>query len=214
MNYKIAKTMLVLCVVYLIGFYILKFIFPELLLQTITDPTVIKVGKFFDSNKILYHTLRLATSYITYYLFIFASTGRFRLRWYEHIYICVAIAVCKIVVELSPQLYTHTSISVMFLLALICKGKLLYSVVSFVIHGYLSQLLLSIRGFETVLVYVNTLSGIMLNLEGYVWLILLGIIFYIKERNKNGRILTPVYQQTQQANGETISESGKERSES
>lgn len=44
MNYKIAKTMLVLCVVYLIGFYILKFIFPELLLLSITSPIMIRLG--------------------------------------------------------------------------------------------------------------------------------------------------------------------------
>lgn len=186
MNYKIAKTMLVLCVVYLVGFYVLKFAFPDLLLQTITSPTVLKLGEFFDGNIVLYHILRLGTSYVTYYLFICASTGRFRLKWYEHLYIVGAISICKVVVEFFPELYTHTSISVMFLLALLCKGKLLYATVSFALHGYLSQFLLSIRGFETVLIYVNTVSGILLNFEAYVWLILLGIIFYFKEKKENG----------------------------
>ena len=48
MNYKIARTMLTLCVVYLVGFYILKFIFPNLLVQAITSPTVLKFGEFLN----------------------------------------------------------------------------------------------------------------------------------------------------------------------
>ena len=195
MNYKIAKTMLVLCVVYLIGFYMLKFIFPELLIQTITSPTILKLGEFVDSNKLTYHLLRIATAYITYLLFVCACTGRPAFKLKDQIFILGGVAIAKIVLELMPELYTHTSISIMLLLSLLCCGDLFKTTITFVLHGFLSQFLASIRGIETVFIHINSMSGLLLNLEAYVWLVLLAIIFYIKRREKNGRICTSVSQQ-------------------
>ena len=216
MNYKIAKTMLVLCVVYLIGFYILKFIFPELLLQTITSPAMLKLGDFLNSWVGFGYIVRYICNFISFYLFACASSGKFKFNKWQFLTIVLAVVVNNIVSEFFPELYTHTSISLMFVIAFICGGKLISATISFVLHGYLSQFLLSIRGFETILQNfgrLSVLSGLLFSFEAYVWLLLLAIIFYIKER-KNERLCTPVYQQTQQANGETISESGKERSES
>lgn len=184
MNYKIAKTMLVLCVVYLIGFYILKFIFPELLLQTITSPTVLRLGKFVDSNKFTYHLLRIITAYLTYFLFVCACTGRPAFKLKDQIYILCGVAVAKVVLEFMPELYTHTSISIMLLLSLLCGGNLFRTTITFVLHGFLSQFLASIRGIETVFIHINSMSGLLLNLEAYVWLISLAIIFYFKEKKK------------------------------
>ena len=186
MNYRIAKTMLILCVVYLIGLYILKFIFPELLLQTITSPTILRLGEMMSRYKILEHALKLLSSFLTYYLFVCASSGRFKRTWLEMFYIVLGVAICKVVVEFLPDLYTHTSISVMFILALLCKGNLKKTAIAFVLHGYCSQFLFLIRGFETVVIYVNSISGFLINIEGLFWLALLGIIFYIKENKENG----------------------------
>ena len=217
MNYKIAKTMLVLCVVYLIGFYVLKFIFPELLLLSITSPIMIRLGEFFSNSWVGFsHILKVLTSLWTYCIFVCASTGRFKRTRFEMVSIIIAVAIGKVVIELFPELYTHTSISIMLSLALLCKGRLSYTVVSFVLHGYLSQFLLSIRGVETVIVLIaktGVVGSLVMGIEMYVWLILLSLLFYFKEK-KNGRNLSSVPQQTQQTVGETISESGKERSES
>lgn len=185
MNYKVAKTMLILCVVYLLGFYILKFIFPELLLQAITSETVLKLGEFINSSKIIEIAFKCVTIFITLYLFVCASKGKFALTGLEYVYILVGTAFTELTALFLPQFYTHFSISVMFLLALLCKGKLLNATVSFIIHGFLSQLLLSIRGFETVLTKINTISGLLLTTEAFVWLVVLTIIFKIKEK-ENG----------------------------
>ena len=216
MNYKIAKTMLVLCVVYLVGFYILKFIFPELLLQTITSPIVLRLNDFINIWIGFDYVFSFICSYLTYYLFACASSGKFKQRKFFFIFYAIITILTIVFAEVLPEFYTHTSICFMFLSAIVAKGKLTYATISFVLHGYLSQFLLSIRGFETIITQVGMIGAIscfILTLEAYVWLILLSIIFYIKER-KNEQILSPVYQQTRQANGETISESGKERSES
>lgn len=194
MNIKIAKTMLILCVVYMIGFYILKFIFPDLLLLTIVDQNILTFGKFLESHIAILEIYYCITGFITFYLFICASRGSFRLNWKELIYLLCAVAINELITWFLPELMVHTSASLMLLLAWLCKGKLSYTTISFVIHGYLSQFLFSIRGFETVITQINTASGFILTIEGYVWMIILGLLFYLKEK-KHGTHITTISQQ-------------------
>ena len=194
MNIKIAKTMLVLCIVYIVAFYVLKFIFPEQLLLAITDKTVLDAGEFIESHRVVYYAAQGIFTFITLYFFACASCARFKMKWYELIYLVVGVAVTNLVLYFAPDLYTHTSISVMLLIALLCKGKLGYTVISFIIHGFLQQFLFSIRGFETIIMEINTASAIILTIECYVWLIILGLIFYLKEK-KHGRMGTTISQQ-------------------
>lgn len=189
MNKKIAKTLLILCVSYIVGYYILKFIFPEQLLLVVTDPNIIRLGTFVQSNIIVENIFRILTSFITYYLFSCACTGRFKFKWYEFLIILAFAIISRLCAIYLTNLYTHTSISIMLLLPTILKGKLLYTSTSFILHGYLSQFLFSIRGFETILTHYNLVSGIVLMIEGFVWLIILTIVFNLKE-DKNGSIAT------------------------
>lgn len=191
MNYKIARTMLVLCIVYLVAFYVLKFFFPELLLQTITSPSIINLGKVMAKYKVIEFAFKTLSSFIVIYLFASVSSGRFKFSWFEFLYIGCGTIITILCELFFIQFYTHTSTAVMFLVAMLCKGKLTYSAISFTLHGYLSMFLFSIKGFETVMLYINNISGFMLALEGYMWLILLAIIFNIKEK-KNGRLVTTV----------------------
>ena len=149
MNYKIAKTMLVLCIVYLVGFYILKFIFPELLLQTITSPTVLRLGEMMSKFVLLEFVLMFISNFLTFFLFSCASSGNFKFNRKQYAVILSATVINIIFVIFVPNLYTHTSISLMLICALVCKGKLKYTTISFVLHGYLSQFLFLIRGFES-----------------------------------------------------------------
>ena len=194
MNIKIARTMLILCIVYIVAFYVLKFIFPEQLLLAITDKTVLDAGEFIESHRVVYYAAQGIFTFITLYFFACASCARFKMKWYELIYLVVGAAVTNLVLYFAPDLYTHTSISVMLLIALLCKGKLGYTVISFIIHGFLSQFLFSIRGFETIIMEINTASAMILTIEGWVWLTILGLIFYLKEK-KNGRMVTTISQQ-------------------
>lgn len=192
MNYKIAKTMLGLCIGYLSVFYILKFFFPQILVQTITHPTLIRLGEFMGIWIGFEYIVMSITLFITYYLFACASSGKFKFSWKFHLILLGFVIISHLFAELLPDLYTHTSISIMLIIALLSKGKLLYTVISFVLHGYLTQFLLAIRGFETVLINLNPISGLLINSEGFVWLILLAIIFYLKEKHKNGKISAPL----------------------
>lgn len=198
MNYKIAKTMLILCVVYLVGFYILKFIFPNLLVQAITSPTVLKFGELLNKWVGFSYIVNIFGTTITFYLFACACCGRFKFKLRECGIIALAVAINLIVYYLAPQFYTHTACALILLMAWLCGGKLRNTAISFAIHGYLSQLLLSIRGFETVITtvpYASVLCGLILGTEMYVWLILLAIIFNIKEGIKNGSNLSALPEQ-------------------
>lgn len=198
MNYKIARTMLTLCIVYLIGFYILKFIFPDLLIQTITDPTVLKFGELLQKWVGFVHLFNVLGTLITFYLFTCAGTGRFKFTRVEVAIILGGVSVSLLIYYLLPEFYTHSSAALMLVTVWLCKGKLRNTVITFAIHGYLSQLLLSVRGFETVITAVPQaalLGGIILASEMYVWPILLAIIFNIKEGKGNGSIVSAVSEQ-------------------
>ena len=196
MNDKVAKTMLYLCSGFLFAFYIIKFFFPSLLLQTISSPTLIALGEFISIWKGFEYIVTSITLFITFYLFACASCGRIKLKWWQIIIILGFVAIESLVFDFLPNLYTHTSISLMLILALICKGKLLNTTISFVLHGYLSNFLTSIRGFETVIMYINPISGLLINLEGLLWLLLLAIIFYIKEQKDKGKVSSAICKQT------------------
>lgn len=187
MNIKIAKTMLILCIIYIMGLYILKFIFPEQLLLVITDDNILKFGEFIESWTGYVHIIQMLSTWITLYLFTSASKGNFKLKWYHVIYLTCGTIISNLILYIYPSLYTHISTSIMLLLAMLMKGKLSYTAITFSIHGLLSQFLFSIRGFETIIMKYNMASGLVLATECYVWLVLLALLFYLKEK-KNGRI--------------------------
>ena len=194
MNIKIAKTMLALCIIYIVGFYILKFIFPDTLLLVVTDPTILKFGQFVESWKGYTHIIQTLSTFLTLYLFTSASRWCFKLKWYHALYLLGGTVITNLILYLLPELYTHVSISIMLLLAMLMKGKLSYTAITFSIHGLLSQFLFSIRGFETIVMKYNMASDLALAIECYVWLVLLALLFYLKEK-KNGRISTTIPKQ-------------------
>lgn len=190
MNIKVARTMLILCCIYIIGFYILKFIFPEKLLLIITDTNILNFGAFIEQNLVFTNIYYFLFNYLTFYLFVCASKGGFRLKWYEALYIFVGVGINMVVTNFAPEFMVHTSTSLMFLLALLCKGKLLNAVVAFVVHGYLSQFLFNIRGFETIIYRINIASSFVLATEGFIWLVLFALTFYLMEKRNGIRSTT------------------------
>lgn len=187
--------MLGLCIGYLSIFYILKFFFPQLLIQVIASPTLIRLGEFINSWIGFSVIVNVICVFITFYLFACSSCGRFKFTPKE-IIICSVLVIFNIIVYyFLTELYTHISISSMFIVSCICKGKLSYTTISFSIHGLLSQFLFAIKGFDTIIYEVQkigTLSALVVGTEGYFWLLLLAIIFYFKENNKNGTNITTI----------------------
>lgn len=199
MNYKVAKTTVALCVIYLTAFYILKFKFPELFLQSITSPTLLTLGRKVSSSIVLTYAMRMLLNFITFYLFKCACSGSFKLTLNQLIIMLSFVVFGNLIADFRPELYTHTSIVFMLTISLLSKGVFKYTVISFTIHGYLSQFLASVRGFETIILQINeigALASFVLAFEGYVWLIFLAVLFYMKEGKKNECSTSTVHQQT------------------
>ena len=184
MNKKLSFSLLALCSTYLIAFYIIKFAFPEWLLLQVTHPAIVRVGQFFQSSIWLMKSFQIFTTFLTFYLFVSASRGKFGLKWFEALYILIAATINQTVTDYLTAYAVHTSISLMLILALLCKGKLLYAAPSFVVYGFASQLMLTIRGFETILQTFNIATGLVLGLDAWVWLFVFALIFNIKEKEK------------------------------
>lgn len=87
MNIKIAKTLLTLSIIYIVGFYVIKFIFPDFLLLQITDQNILSLGRFIESNEIFLRIYYCLSTFLTFYLFVCASRGNFKLNWKELIYL-------------------------------------------------------------------------------------------------------------------------------
>ena len=198
MNYKVAKTMLGLCIGYLAVFYVLKFFFPELLLQAITSPTLLRLGEFINGWVCWSHFINFGGTFLTLYLFASASSGNLRKTRREWVVLIGGMLLTAVFYYLLPELYTHSVSAIMLIVACFCKGKMLYATISFSIHGYLSQFLLSIRGFETIITIenaINPLSTFVLCMEMYLWLFLLSILFYFKENKNDGNGVSPLPEQ-------------------
>lgn len=186
MNNRIAKTFLILSCVYMAIFYVIKFAFPQYLLLQITDPNIVAFGKFIGGSKILTFIFTLITNYITFYLFACSSRGSFKINKMEFLYIFVCALINKVVGMFLPSLAVHTSTSLLFVLAILCKGNFVYTTISFIVYGYASQFLLTIRGFETIIQFVSVATGVVLGVECWVWLIIFTLIFKIREEKKYG----------------------------
>ena len=194
MNYRIAKTSLVLCTIYLFAFYILKIFYPELLIQSITHPTLISFGNFMNKYPISLIFFQFISSFITFYLFACASSGKLKFNKKQIIWFLIINLIDNISFYLLPQFYTHTCTSLMLVMACIAKGNIYYTTISFTIHGFLSHFLTNIRGFSSIAHKINAISGFVIGTEGYIWLISLALIFNLKEK-KNGTLATPLCEQ-------------------
>lgn len=189
MNTKISKTILILMSIFMIAFWILKLAFPKELLLIITNKEILSVGFFLDNNIWALHLYKFLSTMLTFYLFLCASKGKFNLSWIEFISLALLVVLNRFVSEFIPEYYIHISTASMFILSCIGNGKLLYSTITFTVHGLFSMMLFNIRGFETILLNYNMASGIVLSIEGYCWIIMFAILFNLKER-KNGLITT------------------------
>lgn len=192
MNRKLSLSLLALCSAYLIAFYIIKFAFPEWLLLQVTHPAIVRVGQFFQSSIWLMKSFQIFTTFVTFYLFVCAARGKFSLTLYEALYILAASVINKVVTIYLVEYAVHTSTSLMFLLVVLCKGKIQYAVPSFVVYGYATQMMLKIRGFATILKTFSVATGTILGIEAWVWLFVFTLIFKMKEDKNNG-LCTTIY---------------------
>ena len=83
MNKKVFKTMIALVVIFLIALYVLKIFFPEQFVMSIENENLIAIGNYIDNNTWAYYLFGIATSFLTYWLYLCAVCKQWYLKWWQ-----------------------------------------------------------------------------------------------------------------------------------
>lgn len=183
MNKKVFISMLSLSVAFLIGMYVLKIFFPQEFMMSIQNDKIIAIGTFIDSHEWLYYLCCGITAFITYYLYCCACSGRLRLKWYECLYIVIAIVIVRLVSLFDVNLSTGLTYATFVVLPALTKGNIKVNALVYLIHIVSQCLSLTIRNLPLYLQSVNFITMFIFGIESYFWLLLMYIIFnYRKEK--------------------------------
>lgn len=182
---KLYVSMLVLTIFLLVGWYVLKIFYPQEFVMTIENEKIISIGNFIDSKEWLYTLCCVVTSTITYYLYIGASSHRFKLKLYEILLIVlVALGIRLIGLYVSADLRTILSACSFFILPAIMGSDLKTLSIVYCTHSIAQYLSLQIRNLPLFFGNVpNFVTMIFMTFDCYLWLILMYIIFNYKKEN-------------------------------
>lgn len=186
MNRKVFISMLILCISFLIGLYILKIFFPQEFMLNIQNENLVKIGKYIDDNIWIRYIVAGITAFITYWLFMCACKRKLYLNWKEILIVIGFIVAIRLIGLWDNEVATHISICSFFLIPLICKFDLKIATCIYAFHGLAQILSLKIRNLPMYLTQINYATIFLLGIESYFWLLLFYIIFnYKKEVNNN-----------------------------
>lgn len=182
-NKALYISMLILVGIFLTGMYVLKIFFPQEFIFAIENETIIRVGNYIDSHVWLYYICCGITAFITYWLYICASSHRLTLKWTEIVIIILTIVVIRLVgLYVDETLRTILSMCSFFILPAImnCDIKTLATV--YTIHSISQFLTLKIRNLPLFFTNIpNFVTTFIVGIECYLWLVLMYIIFNYKK---------------------------------
>ena len=186
MNKNVIKTLLVLTILYLAVWYVLKFFFPEQFVLQISNPNLIKIGNYIDSNVILKHLCPAITSFIIYYLYLCAVLQKTKLNLKEILCI-VAFELGSIFVTVFKfGVLQYYGILSMIIMPALFNANIRTTAFVFSSHILCQYLSLSIRNISSMILYMNSVIGLVMSLECYAWLVFFYLYFNYKEILKNG----------------------------
>lgn len=183
MNKRVFISMLMLSVAFLVGLYVAKVFFPQEFMMSIQNEQIVKVGEFIDSHEWLYYICCGLTSFITYWLYCCACSGRLCLKWYEIIEILIVIVLCRVVNFYDTNLATIISWSSFAFLPALMGGELKRCAIVFTTHSISQGLSIKIRSLPMYLTNTNFVTTCFMTLECYFWLLLFYIVFNYKKEN-------------------------------
>ena len=216
MNKRVFVSMVVLVVAFLLGMYILKFFFPEQFLFAIENDTIIEIGNYIDSHAWAYYIVGIATSFVTYWLYLCAVCGKRKLSIKE-----TAVVLAVIGISIGMSFIDEAAVSVVSYISLIALPVLFGGrnikalAIVFCVHTLAQYLSLQIRDLPLFMEQTNTFIFLLMTAECYLWLILFYIIYnYKSEVKANGlEMPSPVREQKEQILREKNRESRKENQE-
>lgn len=182
MNKKVLKTMIALAIVFLLACYILKIFFPEQFVMSIENETIITIGNYIDSNAWAYYLFGIATSFLTYWLYLCAVCKRWYLNWWQCLIVLAVIGASIGFNFIDVNLCSALNYSSFIFLPFIFKAELKPVAIVFTTHIFAQFLTLSIRNLP---IYMNAVNSLIVNIVGfetYLWLFLFYIYYNYKRK--------------------------------
>lgn len=183
MNKKVFISMLTLSVIFLVGLYVFKIFFPQEFMMSIQSEKIIAIGTLIDSHEWLYYLCCGLTSFLTYWLYCCACSGKLYLKWYEVLEIVGVIVICRAVNFYDTTIATVISLCSFLFLPAIMKGDLKKTAIIYTTHTMCQALSLGIRSLPIYLTNTNFVTICLMTLECYFWLLLFYIIYNYKKEN-------------------------------
>ena len=183
MNKKVFKTMIVLVIVFLISLYILKIFFPEQFVMSIENEKLIAIGNYIDNNAWAYYLFGIATSFLTYWLYLCAVCRRWYLNWWQSLIVIIVIGLSIGFSFIDVNLCSALSYTSFIFLPFVFGAKLKPVAIVYTIHIFAQFLTTSIRNLPVYIQYFNSLIFAFLTFECYLWLLLFYVYYnYKKEK--------------------------------
>lgn len=177
MNKNVIKTMIILCICYLVAWYFLKLFIPEKFVLCVDNPKLIALGNKIDSNPDLRTVLGIITSFITYFIFLCAVSRR-KVLPIEWSLITLIIVIISFGIAVAyPNYLAYYSIFAMILLATNLGANLKDTATVLIIHSISQLLSLSIRNVPNIWLDYNWICRFILGIESYFWLFLFYLYF-------------------------------------
>lgn len=180
MNNKVIKVMKILTICFLIADYFLKMAFPEQFIFFIENEKFVLIGSFIDNHLWLRYICAAITSFITYWLFLCASSKRWYLNKKECLYILITIILIRVVSLFDSTMATALQLSSFLVLPSICNCDFRLSAKIYTFHCVAQALSLGIRNLQIYLTSANYVTVFFLTIECYFWLLL-----WYFDNNKN-----------------------------
>ena len=172
MNNKVIKVMKILTLCFLVSDYILKIFFPEQFMFFIQNEKFIMIGTFIDNHLWLRYICAAITAFITYWLFLCASSKRWYLNLKECLYVLITIIIIRVVSVFDNTLATALQLSSFLVLPAMCNCDLKLSAKIYTFHCIAQALSLGIRNLQIYLTNSNYVTVFLLTIECYFWLLL------------------------------------------
>lgn len=181
MNKKVLKTMIALVVIFLVALYVLKIFFPEQFVMSIENETIITIGNYIDSNAWAYYLFGIATSFLTYWLYLCAVCKRWYLNWWQCLIVLAVIGASIGFGFVDINLYSALSYTSFILLPFIFKAEFKPVAIVFTIHIFAQFLTTSIRNLTAYIVMPNSITIFLMTFDCFLWLLIFYLYFNYKE---------------------------------
>lgn len=168
----------------ILGIYILKIFFPNLVIETAQVDSITRIGHYIDTHKWAWYLVSGILLFFIYWFYTCACCRKKSLKIKGIIVIMIVIVIGTLIKRFLPNQYTSFNISTMIILPCIFSGDLKATTICFTTTNFLQTITLEIRNLALQISDFNFATLIILMIDYYIMIFLLYCVFnYKKEVN-------------------------------